>query len=144
MTNRPARLVAPRESNLSILKWLNTTGTYLTSSSVYNANGTTASTTDPKLNTTTYGYSSGYAGSGPTSITNALNQTTSHTYDFNTGLVTSTIDPNNQTTSFTYDNMSRLASVIYPDGGQKTITRQESTFPFTATLTKKLHHRRTT
>jgi RHS repeat-associated protein len=118
--------------------WLNTTGTYLTSTSVFNTNGTIASTTDPKLNTTSYGYSSGYAGSGPTSVTNPKSQTTSFTYDFNTGQKASVTDPNSQKTSYTYDVMWRLASATYPDGGGETITHQESTFPFSATSTKKI------
>jgi RHS repeat-associated protein len=120
----------------SVHKWLNTTGGYLTSTSVYNANGTVASTTDPKLYTTSYGYSSGYAGSGPTSVTNPLNQTTSHTYDFDTGLRTSTTDPNSQISHFTYNNLWQLASITHPDGGLDTITYQENTPPFTATITK--------
>jgi RHS repeat-associated protein len=120
----------------SVHRWLNTTGNYLTGTSVYNANGTIASTTDPKLNTTTYGYSSGYAGSGPTSITNAKTQTTNYTYDFNTGRKASVKDPNSQTTSYTYDVMWRPASAAYPDGGSDVYTHQETSFPFSATLTK--------
>ena len=120
----------------SVHKWLNTTGGYLTNTSVYNANGTVASTTDPKLYTTSYGYSSGYAGSGPTSVTNPLNQTTSYTYDFNTGLQTSTTDPNSQTTSFTYNNLWQLASIAHPDGGLDSIAYQEASTPFTFTVTK--------
>jgi RHS repeat-associated protein len=120
----------------SVHKWLNTTGGYLTSTSVYNANGTVASTTDPKLYTTSYGYSSGYAGSGPTSVTNPLNQTTSHTYDFDTGLRTSTTDPNIQTSRFAYNNLWQLTSITHPDGGLDSISYQETSTPFTATITK--------
>ena len=85
-----------------------------------------------------YAYSSTYAGSLPTAITNALNQTSNYGYDFNTGLLTSAEDPNNLTTTYTYDNMWRLASVSYPDGGSAVITREETTFPDTATLTKNI------
>ena len=67
----------------SIHRWLNTSNSYLVTNNVYNSNGLLTSSTDPKTNLTTYGYSppscpahSGYAGSGPTSVTNALNQTT--------------------------------------------------------------------
>lgn len=91
---------------------------------------------DPNNNKTTYAYSSTYAGAYPTSITNPLGQITQHGYDFNTGLLTSTTDANNQTTSFTYDNMWRLATTTYPDGGSDSITHQETTFPFSAKLTK--------
>jgi len=120
----------------SVSKWLNTTGGYLTNSNTYCSTGLLQTSTDPKLNKTTYTYTPACQGASPTSITNALNQTTSYTYDSNTGLRTSIKDPNLQTTSFTYDNMWRLASVTYPDGGSSTITRQETTFPNTATLTK--------
>ena len=66
----------------SVHKWLNTTGGYLVTSNVYNSNGLVTSTTDPRGNATTVGYTpsscpanSGYAGSGPASVTNALHQT---------------------------------------------------------------------
>src|SRR6185437_4701061 len=107
----------------SVHRWLNTTGGYLTTSSIYNSNGLVTSVTDPKGNPpTTYQYGSGYAGSGPTSTANALGQTTSYTYDFNTGLVTSVKDPNGQntglTTNYQYDDMLRTTEIDYPDGGQ--------------------------
>jgi RHS repeat-associated protein len=106
----------------SVHDWLNTTGGYLTTSSVYNSNGLVTSVRDPKSNPTTYQYSSGYAGTGPTSITNALGQTTSYAYDLNTGVVNSVKDPNGQitglTTSYQYDDMLRTTEIDYPDGGQ--------------------------
>ena len=122
----------------SVAKWLNTTGGYLTSPTHYFDTGEIQTATDPKGNSTTYAYSSTYAGSLPTAVTNALNQTSNYGYDFNTGLLTSAEDPNGKTTSYTYDNMWRLATATYPDGGLSSITHQETTFPFTATLTKKI------
>ncbi|MGH9445538.1 MAG: hypothetical protein ACRD3O_07415, partial [Terriglobia bacterium] len=101
---------------------MNTTGTYLTTTNVYGSNGLVTSTTDPKGNTTTYGYSGSYAGSGPTSVKNALGQTTTNSYDFNTGLLTSTTDPNNQTTSYSHDNMLRTTQINSPDGGETAFT----------------------
>jgi RHS repeat-associated protein len=113
----------------STSRWLNTTGGYLTISNVYDSYGRVTSTTDPKNNTTTYGYTpsscpsgSGYAGWGPNSVTNALGQTTHHCYDLNIGLVTSTTDPNNLTTSTTYDDMLRTTQISYPDGGSTSFT----------------------
>src|SRR5437868_11286982 len=44
---------------------------------------------------TPYLYSSTYAGAFPTTVSNALNQSTTNVYDFNTGLKTSVTDPNN-------------------------------------------------
>jgi RHS repeat-associated protein len=85
---------------------------------------------------TTFAYSATYAGAYPTTVTNPLGQASNHAYDFNTGLLMSTTDANSQITSFTYDSLWRLASVSHPDGGLDTITRQESVYPFSATLTK--------
>ncbi len=120
-------------------------GGYLVSYATYNDTGTVSNSVDScgasatdTLHMTNYAYSANYAGAYPTTITNPKNQSTTHTYDFNTGLRTSTTDPNLQPTSFTYDNMWRLASVSYPDGGSATISRQETSFPNTATLTKKI------
>jgi RHS repeat-associated protein len=101
--------------------------------------GTIYQTIDPLTNTTTINYSSTFAGAYPTTITNALSQVTTENYDSNTGLLISIKDPNLQTTSFTYDDMFRLYTANYPDGGLVTISHQESTFPFTATLTKKIN-----
>ena len=122
----------------SVARWLNTTGGYLTSTIHYFNTGEIQTATDPKLNNITYAYSSAYAGSLPTTVTNALNQTSTYGYDFNIGKLTSAEDPNNQTTSYTYDNMFRLATASYPDGGSASITHQETTFPFSATLTKSI------
>ena len=101
-------------------RWLNTTGGYLVSTSVYNPNGLVTSSTDPNGNTTMYGYSGCYAGSGPTSVTNALHQTTTTCYDPNTGLPTSTTDLNGQTTYYQYDEMLRATTITYPPGGGQT------------------------
>jgi YD repeat-containing protein len=78
--------------------------------------------TDPLSNPKTYLYSGTYYGAFPTTVTNALNQSATYTYDFNTGLMASMTDPNNQTTSLQYDNMLRPTSASYPDGGQQTFT----------------------
>lgn len=101
--------------------------------------GTTYQSIDPLSHTTTYAYSATYYGAYATTITNALNQTTSIAFDFNTGLVSSTTDPNSLTTSHTYDNMLRLIQSNYPDGGARTITYQESSYPFSTTVSSKLN-----
>jgi RHS repeat-associated protein len=89
---------------------------------------------DPLTHTTTHGYSPTYYGAYATTLANALNQSTTHVYDFNTGLLTFTTDANNLTTSLSYDDMLRLTQAIHPDGGQETITYQESAYPFTTTV----------
>jgi hypothetical protein len=100
--------------------------------------GTVYQSIDPLGDTTTYAYSSTFYGAYPTTITNALLQPTLDNYDFDTGLLTSVEDPNLVTTSYSYDNMFRLSQVTEPDGGLQTITHQETTYPFTSTLTEKI------
>ena len=130
----------PVRGNLShVQRWLNTTGAYLMSTSTMFDTGTVPNDTDPLNHPVNRAYSTSFAGAFPTTVTNALNQSANHNYDFNTGLPTSTTDPNNLTTSFTYDNMWRLASVTAPDGGVSTITHQETTFPFSTTLNKPIN-----
>jgi RHS repeat-associated protein len=102
----------------STVHWLNTTGTYLTSTNTYFDTGMIDVAKDPNLNPTTYGYSSTYVGAFPTTVTNALGQVTTNAYDFDTGLLTSTIDPNNLTSSYQYDSMRRSLQIDRPDGGQ--------------------------
>ena len=146
----------PARGNLtSVHRWLNgsafsttncqisVSNGYLISYDTYNDTGTVnnsvdscgASATD-SLHMTKYTYSGTYAGAYPTAISNPSGQMTQHTYDINSGLVTSTTDSNLQATHFSYDNMWRIASVSYSDGGSATITHQETTSPFDATLTK--------
>lgn len=118
----------------SVHRWVNdsTTATsnctvsasngYVVSYVNYNTDGTVASSVDScgtsatdSNHMTAYAYSSPcYAGSGPTSVTNPLGQTTSYCYDSNTGLQISVTDPNNQTTSTSYDNMLRTSQITYP------------------------------
>jgi RHS repeat-associated protein len=112
--------------------------TYYDTGMVYQATDPCGSSAGDTKHTSTYAYSSTDWGAYLTTITNPLGQSTINTYDFNTGLVASSEDPNLQTTSFTYDNMWRLASASYPDGGSAAISRQESSFPFSATLTRKI------
>jgi RHS repeat-associated protein len=73
--------------------------------------GTSAGDTN---HTTTFAYSATYAGAFPTTITNALSQSVTNAYDFNTGLLTSTTDLNSKTTSYAYDNMLRMTQATYP------------------------------
>ena len=115
------------------------TWTAVTSYSNIYDTGTIYQSIDPLGNTTTFAYSTTFAGAYPTTITNALSQQTVNNYDWNTGLLVSSKDPNLLTTSYSYDNMFRLSTVGEPDGGSQEITHQEATYPFTATLTKSIN-----
>ncbi|MFQ5664073.1 MAG: RHS repeat domain-containing protein, partial [Terriglobia bacterium] len=59
-------------------------------------------------------------------------------YDFNTGLLTATTDPNNQTTAFTYDLMGRTTQINLPDGGQTSFAYNDVVLPFSVTITTKI------
>jgi RHS repeat-associated protein len=110
-----------------VSRYLNTTGAYLNTTSTTFDTGMPDVVTDPNGNTTTYGYSSTYAGALLTSVENAKNQTTAFAYDLNTGLQTSSADPNNLTTTKTYDVMERLKVLSNPDGGQVSYTYNDTT-----------------
>jgi YD repeat-containing protein len=125
-----------RGNNTSKLRWLNTgtltcpngqsggSGANLIGTMAYFDDGMLYTSVEPRKNTTSFTYCLTYWGAYPTTVTNALNQGTNSTHNFNTGLLTSTTDANNKTTNYSYDSMWRLASVNYPDGRQETITSQ--------------------
>lgn len=143
---------ATRGNQTSVHRWQNTStsstntcptvissGGYAVTNITYFDTGTANGSSDPCTHPTTYAYSSVYAGAYPTTITNALSQSSTYTYDLNTGLLASRADPNNLTTTYSYDNLWRLSTTQYPNGGVDTITRQEVTFPYSATLTKSIN-----
>jgi RHS repeat-associated protein len=113
-------------------------GGYLVTNVTFFDTGVANVSKDPCLNDTTYAYSGAYYGAYVTGITNALGQSTTRAYDLNTGLITATSDLNTRTTYFGYDSMWRLASMNHPDGGSTTIAHQESSPPYSETVTKKL------
>jgi RHS repeat-associated protein len=85
--------------------WLENS-TYLSSQKAYNAYGNVVSETDPKTQTTTYGYDS--YNLYPTTITNPLLQTTAFVYNYNIGKVSQTTDPNNAIAKITFDGLGRV------------------------------------
>ena len=129
-----------RGNQTSVNRWLNLPIVQtVTSKTWYYDTGMPYYTKDPLLNQTTYSYSSTFQDAYVTEVTNALSQSTSYNYDWNTGLKTSTTDPNQLVITYSYDSMWRLLQAVHPDNGQDTITRQETTFPFTATLTSTIN-----
>jgi RHS repeat-associated protein len=115
-----AAVFAPRCNLTSQSQWLNTTGGQITSHMTHFDTGMLNTATDPNGHATTYSYSSTFAGAYPTTVTNALNQSTTANFDPNTGLVISSTDLNGKASNFSYDNMLRTTQVTYPDGGQTT------------------------
>ncbi|MGA9134866.1 MAG: RHS repeat-associated core domain-containing protein, partial [Candidatus Sulfotelmatobacter sp.] len=111
---------------------------YVVSSKVFFDTGEVQKSSDPCGYPTTFLYSSTYAGALPTTITNALSQSTVNTYDFNTGLLLTTTDPNQQLTSYTYDPSWRLTLVSYPDGGSTGYSYTDS-IPASVTVTKAIN-----
>ena len=146
----------------SVHRWLNgnSTGTtncsavttgYLVSSMVYYNTGEVQKSTDPCLYPTTFLYDPAYFGAYPTTVTNALGQSTTYIYDSNSGSVTSIQDPNTNApaTTKSYDIMDRLLSVSYPDTGSTTYCYTDGHpsncssgdaggFPFAVVVTKKI------
>lgn len=115
--------------------WLNTTNSNLTTTNTYYDAGMLGKTQDPLGNVTQYFYSTTYAGGYLTSLQDALNHTTTFTYDYNTGEMLTKVDANKQTTSYSYDDMRRVVQVKYPDGGQTNYQYTETAVPFTVTTT---------
>lgn len=83
------------------------------SSSTYDSYGNIISITDALGNTMYFGYDLHHL--YLTSVTNALNETVSATYDFSTGLVTSITDANGNTSHFEYDILGRVTKRVNPD-----------------------------
>jgi RHS repeat-associated protein len=121
----------------SVRRWLNTTGTYLTTTNKYYDTGMLERATDPGNHTTTFEYGAAFAGAYLTRTTNHLTHSATSNFDFNTGLVTSTTDPNGRTTTFSYDFMSRPDIITRPDGGFTDFNYTDSS-PFKVIVTRKI------
>jgi RHS repeat-associated protein len=118
-------------------RWRNTDGAMLLTRRQYDDAGNVLSSTDPNSNSTLYSYkdawtntvcqpTSGQTKGYLTQITNALLQTTSSAYDSCAGLVGSATDSNNQSTTQTYDLFRRPLISTRPDGGQTTISYDDT------------------
>jgi YD repeat-containing protein len=113
----------------------------LTSTVQYNSNGIVALTADPNSNKTSY---SNFLCDGalPQTVTKAYSsptttpETTTYSYDCNTGKVLTVQDPNLKTTTFTYsDPLGRVKTAGYPDGGGASVTYSDVTSPNSFPLT---------
>jgi len=109
--------VSGPRGNLTTVSSLVSGSTYVNRSVAYYDTGEVKSATDSNSNATTYLYPSTHNTVGPTTVTNALSQSTSYNYDAASGLVTSVVDPNSKTISYSYDAAMRPTDIFYPDGG---------------------------
>jgi RHS repeat-associated protein len=104
--------------------WRNTDGSFLTSTNQYDDAGNLLSTVDPLGNKTSFSYTDSWSnstcapsGSGKayvTTVTNALNQVATKTYNSCTGSFASTTDVNSNQTSYLYDSLGRTTTVTDP------------------------------
>ncbi len=128
---------AARGNQTSVHRWLNgsTVSTtncsvsvsngYLVNTRTYNDTGTVAQSVDACGHTTTFSYSSAFAGAylthtrlPDTTSPNFAQHVVGANYDFSTGMLTSSTDQNGQPTTYAFDNMLRPTTISYPDGGQ--------------------------
>src|ERR1051325_3979755 len=125
-----------RGNPTSVRKWLNYPSvTWIQTHTQYDGYGNVRKTWDGmgRLDPSTeFDYSSAYNYAYPTTSTTIapdpngthgqpMSLVTPTTFDTNTGLITSSTDPNGRTTSFEYnDPLSRQTKVIRPDGGWTT------------------------
>jgi RHS repeat-associated protein len=103
-------------------KWV-TGSTYVNTQKGYNSYGLVTSTTDPRGNSTTYSYDS--YNLYPTTITDALSNVISYTYNYLIGNVVTKTDSNNKTWSVSYDGFGRTLQQNIPDptGGSGQVTK---------------------
>jgi RHS repeat-associated protein len=136
----------------AINRWLNTANSFLTTRYQYDDGGNVRKVTDPRgNNSATYDFtdnfaqascapaSNGLTGSAAAyarTITNALNQVTTFSYNSCPGNLATLKDPNNQTTSYFYDTLGRQTSISYPDGGLTSWTYNDVA-PVSMTKTQK-------
>lgn len=120
----------------SVSRWINNTGTYLTTSATYDNAGAILTLTVPN-GQTTYGHDNSdtfVTSVTPPTPSSGVSLTWNAAYDFWTGLLTSTTDPNGETTNYSnYDAFGRVGEIDYPDGGKTTFSytpTQASTYQY--------------
>lgn len=86
---------------------------YINSQKSYNSYGLVSEETDPNGHTTTYAYDTHNL--YPASVTNAESQTTRFTYDYASGKVLQTTDPNGFVFQTLYDGLGRMIEEKQPD-----------------------------
>ena len=129
--------------------WRNTDSSWLATVSQYDDAGNILKSFDPMSNPTLYSHADAWSNStcAPTggsakayvtAVTNALNQSTTSTFNSCSGTSASTTDPNSQTVSNSFDLMGRLTQKTMPDTGVITRTFNESSLPLSITPSIKI------
>jgi RHS repeat-associated protein len=154
-TNFGQSSTIPRGNLTQKLRWAST-GTSPTTTHAYDATGQVAWIIDPCGNSTctdvsgsnhktTFSYADAYTvlsggqnvsytptgqtNAYLTQITDALGHIANFTYDFYSGELTESTDPNSRSTTYLYnDPFARPTQVNFPDGGQKTIAYNDSPY----------------
>ena len=117
----------PRGNVTRLSSWLDTSGGWINTDLQYDVAGSIVKNTDARGYVTQMDYSSAYQYAFPTRITSPIPGSpygsttpleTMMTYDFSTGVLTSTTDANNQTTTIEYnDLLDRPTRIVRPTGG---------------------------
>ena len=106
----------------TIKQWVNTDGSYLTTTLSMDDAGSVLSTADQN-GTTTYGHDGTDTFVTSTTLptpSSGVSISSSSSVDGTTGVPNSTTDANNTTTSYnSYDSLNRVGSIDFPDGGYK-------------------------
>lgn len=144
MTNYRGNLTA-------ISRWLNPGGTWLLTRFQYDDGGNITKATDPRGNSTNYSFADNFSQTSCTpgangltgnaaayvkTITNALNQVSTYSYNSCFGNLATATDPNLQATTYVYDTLGRKASVSFPDSGLTSWTYNDAA-PISITQNKK-------
>jgi RHS repeat-associated protein len=114
--------VTPFGNLTTMSQWINSAPvSYFTTTMSYDNAGTLQLKTDPN-GTTSYGYDSTDTfaiSTTPPTPSSGVALGSSASFDFSSGLLSGTKDPNTQPTTYTnYDYLGRVGEIEYPDGGK--------------------------
>jgi RHS repeat-associated protein len=123
--------------NLGKLQSFVSGSTYVSRVFTYYSTGLVNTATDFNQNPTTYTYGDCNSSYPSQIVSGGLSQ--SFTWDCNGGVIKTATDANNQVTSYQYnDPFWRLTQTNYPDGGQTTITYNDTASPSNTVTSQKL------
>ena len=118
-----------RSATIHVRKTGYATSTFASSTKTYNAYGLIATSTDRR------GYATGYKYDAfnlyVATATNPLNQKTQYTYNYATGKVKQTTDPNTRLAKNIFDGVGRLIEVDQSDATNSAVFATSTTYQFT-------------